>query len=799
MNPAPNRKGSSRLLTLPLAGLVALGLSAWGCPDRDAQPPAHRPLPGQRIPEAAAATLTHPALAVPPAAAGKPMTPPGVIDAPAPGAWPFADPRPDDRAAARKRPMTIRDLYRVKSLRDPQISPDGRWVVFVQTAYDLDKGSRDTHLWLVGVDGKGLRQLTRAKGADYSPRWSADGKQLLFVSSRSAGPQLYRMDLAGGDPEQLTTLSSGVSSPVWSADGKRVVFRSKVFPEHSTDDAKNKAHLERLRGGPIHAVLADDLLFRHWTSYDDGRRNHVLALDVATKKIIDLTPGPHHAPPVSLHGHRDFALSPDGKELCYQSNHDPPAVRASSTNNDLFAVSTTPGAVVRAGSAGGIGPVGRAAPTAVNLTAANKAWDGSCAYSPDGRYIAYRMHRRPGYESDRVRLALLTRKTGEVRVVTPGFDYWVDRFHWLPDSRRILFSAPVRGRWPLFIVDITTGKITRLAAPPSVRHHTLSPDGRLIAFVHTTVARPPEVYVVTTDGTTPRQVTEINKPLADEVDFRPAEELWLPGDGGRKIHTFVVKPHGFQPGKRYPLIMNVHGGPQYQWSDAFRGDWQVYPAAGYVVAFPNTTGSIGYGQKLTEGISKDWGGRVYRDTMAVADGLAKLPYVDAGRMGVMGWSYGGYLVNWIGSQTQRFGALASMMGVYDLATFFATTEEQWFPEWDLGGQPWTPKVYAKYSPSSFVTRYKTPTLILSGQKDFRIPYTQSIALFTALRKRGVPARLILFRNDGHWPDYVRSMPVYYNAHLEWFHQHLKGGPAPWKTADMVRNRAYKKKSPAAPK
>lgn len=774
MNPASYCKGSSLLLT----GLLALGLGTWGCPDRGAQPPVHRPLPGKQIAAAAAAALTHPALAVPPKAAGKPTAPPGTPDAPVPGPWPFADPRPDDRAAARKRPMTIRDLYRVKNLRDPQISRDGRWVVFVQTAYDIDQGSRDTNLWLVGIDGKGLRQLTRSVGADYSPRWSPDGRQLLFVSARSKEPQLYRMDLAGGDPEQLTSLATGVSSPIWSADGKRIVFRSKVFPEHGADDALNKARLERLRGGPVHAVMADDLLFRHWTSYDDGRRNHVLALDVATKKLTDLTPGPYHAPPVSLHGHRDFALSPDGKELCYQSNHDPPAVRASSTNNDLFVVSTTPGAT---------------APGPVNLTATNKAWDGSGAYSPDGRYIAYRMHRWPGYESDRVRLALLTRRTGKVRVLTPGFDYWVNKFHWLPDSRRILFSAPVRGRWPLFTVDITTGKITRLPAPPSVRHFNLSPDGRLIAFVHTTVARPPELYVVSTDGTTPRQLTEINKPLATEVDFRPAEELWLPGDGGRKIHTFVVKPHGFQPQKRYPLILNVHGGPQYQWSDAFRGDWQVYPAAGYVVAFPNTTGSIGYGQNFTEGISKDWGGRVYRDTMAVAEGLAKLPYVDGGRMGVMGWSYGGYLVNWIGGQTQRFGALASMMGVYDLATFFATTEEQWFPEWDLGGQPWTPKVYAKFSPSAFVTRYKTPTLILSGQKDFRIPYTQSIALFTALRKRGVPARLILFENDGHWPDYVRSMPVYYNAHLEWFHQHLKGGPAPWRTADMVRNRAYKKK------
>ncbi len=808
MQPVRNAKGSSLSLTLsPSLSLsfwltLSLSLGVWGCPDPEAQPPVqqpeqraeqrakHRAPTRQQGGPAAASALTRPALRLDPTATDAPKGSPkglpkglSVPDVTAPGAWPFADPRPDDPAARRKRAMTIRDLYRVKNLADPQISPDGRWVAFVQTAYDIVKGSRDTHLWLVRMDGKGLRQLTRSKGADYSPRWSPNSKQLLFVSTRDAGPQLYRLNLAGGDPEQLTTLSTGVSNPIWSADGKRIVFLSKVFPGHGANDARNKARLKEQRDGPVQAVLANDLLFRHWTSYDDGRRNHILALDVATKKITDLTPGPYNAPPRSLHGHRDFALAPDGKELCYQSNHDPPAIRASSTNNDLFVVSTTP-------VAGAAGPHRRAP---VNITANNKAWDGSGAYSPDGRYIAYRMHRRPGYESDRARLALLERKTGKVRVLTPGFDFWVDHFHWLPDSRRILFSAPVRGRWPLFTVDIPTGKITRLPAPPSVRHFNLSPDGRLIVFVHTTVARPPELYVVTVDGTTPRQLTEINKQLATQVDFRPAEELWIPGDGGKKIHTFIVKPHGFVPGRKYPLILNVHGGPQYQWSDSFRGDWQVYPAAGYVVAFPNTTGSIGYGQKFTEGISKDWGGRVYRDTMAVAESLAGLPYVDGKRMGVMGWSYGGYLVNWIGGQTNRFRALASMMGVYDLATFFATTEEQWFPEWDLGGQPWTPKVYAKFSPSKFIARYKTPTLILSGQLDFRIPYTQSIALFTALRKRDVPARLILFKNDGHWPDYVRSMPVYYNAHLEWFHKYLKGGPAPWKTADMVKNRAYDKK------
>lgn len=684
--------------------------------------------------------------------------------------------------------MHISDLYRLKGLSSPQVSPDSRHVVFLRSTQDLERGKSLSHIWLVGIDGKGLRQLTRSKSGDHSPRWSPDGRFIYFVSGRDKGAQLYRLSMGGGDPEKLTTLSTGVSGPVVSPCGRLVAFVSRVFPEHPLDQKKNKARIKREKDGPTRAHLADELLFRHWTAYDDGRRRHVLLLDLDTKALTDLSPGDFHSPPFSLGSSGDYAFSPDSAELCFVSNREPRSRLASSTNSDVFVVRLPArrGAETR---------LLRAAPSQalqgpVNVTAANKAWDGSCAYSPDGRYLSIRTQARPGYESDRFRLALLERTTGKLQVLTEDFDHPVEDYHWLPDSSGILFLAPVRGRWPLFRLDLATSTIVQLPLPPTVREWTLAPKGDLIAFSHSTVAQPTELFVVSTDGTTPRALTEENRPLSGEVDFRPAEELWLEGDEGQKIHVFVVKPHGFQPGRRYPLILNVHGGPQYQWSDSFRGDWQVYPAQGYVVAFPNTTGSIGYGQAFTEAISKDWGGRVYRDTMAVTEALARLPYVDGDRMGIMGWSYGGYLVNFVIGQTQRFKAAASMMGVYDLRMFYATTEEQWFPEWDLGGQSWSAEVWGKFSPSNYASRIRTPTLIVAGQLDFRIPYTQSIALFTDLRRQGVPSRLVIFSEDGHWPDPVRSMPVYYNAHLEWFARYLGGGPAPWKTEDMVNNRTF---------
>jgi dipeptidyl aminopeptidase/acylaminoacyl peptidase len=281
--------------------------------------------------------------------------------------------------------------------------------------------------------------------------------------------------------------------------------------------------------------------------------------------------------------------------------------------------------------------------------------------------------------------------------------------------------------------------------------------------------------------------------VEDAVDIRPAEELWISSPTGKNIHTFLVKPHGFDPDKKYPLILNVHGGPQSQWLDAFRGDWQVYPGAGYLVAFPNPHGSTGYGQEFTAAISKDWAGKVYEDVMAVADYLETLPYVDKNRMGAMGWSYGGYMMMWMEGHTKRFKAIVAMMGAFDLASKYGATEELWFPEWDLGGTPWDSDHYTRWSPSMFVKNFKTPCLVITGELDYRVPYTQSLCFFTALQKMKVPSSLIVFPNDGHWPNFVKSMPLYYNAHLDWFHKYLGGDPAPYDMLKMIRNQAYGKK------
>jgi dipeptidyl aminopeptidase/acylaminoacyl peptidase len=303
-------------------------------------------------------------------------------------------------------------------------------------------------------------------------------------------------------------------------------------------------------------------------------------------------------------------------------------------------------------------------------------------------------------------------------------------------------------------------------------------------------AEPHELFAVPVQGGTPARLTHFNADFEAEVDLRPAEELWLAGDGDAKVHTFVIKPHGFDPAKKYPLILNVHGGPQSQWADSFRGDWQVYPGKGYVVALCNPTGSTGYGQDFCDAIGSDWGGRVYRDLMKVTDQLEQLPYIDKDRIGAMGWSFGGYMMMWFQGHTDRFKCQAAMMGLYDLPAFYGATEELWFPYRDLGGAPWDSEHYRKWSPSESVANFKTPALVLTGELDYRVPYTQSLQYFTALQERGVPSRLVVFPNAGHWPGW-QEMLFYFDAHLDWFHRYLGGEPAPADPLEWARRRAMK--------
>jgi dipeptidyl aminopeptidase/acylaminoacyl peptidase len=674
---------------------------------------------------------------------------------------------------AQKRAFTIEDYYRVQRVDGMHVSPDGRLIVFMLIADDLGRAKRTSHIWLMDADGANARQFTYGDQNDSAPVFSPDGKWLAFVRQVSGDDQIFVMPLGGGDARQVTHVSTGVDDPLWSPDGKSIAFTSDVYPECGAADDCNKKIAMRWEKGPLHAHMADELLYRHWTSWKDGQRSHVLLAEVASGAVRDLTPGDFDSPRFQLSGPMQYDFSPDGKELVVDSDHGKHP--ESSTNSDLWAVAVDGSQPAR------------------DLTSSNPAFDGNPRYSPDGKYIAYLMQKQPAYESDLFRLAIYDRAAGTSRDLTESFRNWVQDFQWSSDSKSIFFTAPVEGDNPIFQLDIETGVIRKILTDRSIDAFDVTPGNRRLIYAGRAVGSPTELYGVDLGGpsgaSAPQRLSHFNDALASEVDIRPAERLWVNGAGGAKIEVFIVKPHDFDPSKKYPLILNVHGGPQDQWQDAFRGDWQTYPGAGYVVAFANPHGSTGYGQDFTAEISGDWGGQPFEDLMKVTDELAKLPYVDADRMGAMGWSFGGYMMDWFEGHTTRFKAIASMMGVFDLRSMFGSTEELWFPEWEMKGQPWNSALYDKFSPSSYVTNFKTPCLVISGERDYRVPYTQSLEFFTSLQKMNVPSRLIVYSNAGHWPSWY-EMALYYTAHLEWFHEYLGGAAPPWTSEQFLRNEVF---------
>src|ERR1051325_5813904 len=668
--------------------------------------------------------------------------------------------------AAEKRAFTIEDFYRVRTASDLSLSKDGRMLAWTVTAPDLPHAKRTQRIWIADAAGSNARERTHGD-ADTSARFAPDGRSIVFIRSGN----LWMLPLeGGGEARQVTDISTGVSDPLFSPDGKWIAFSTGVYPECNGDDACNKRIADRWSGGKLKAHMADSLLFRHWTAWRDGTVTHVWLANVENGETRDVTPGRSDFPIFQVSGSLNYDFSPDGRELAVASKQDPE--QASSTNADVWLISITDP---------------KTAPR--NITAANKGWDGGPRYSPDGRFIAYRTQKDPGYESSQLQLALYDRAAGTSRILAPQYDNWIEDAAWADDSRSLVVSSDEQGRNPISRVDVASGALTKIFEDRTIDSFEVA--GGDIFYIGRSVGEPTEVFrAALAGGAAQRQrISHLNDQLASEVDIRPAEVMWVTGAEGARVQVFIVKPHGFDPAKKYPLILNVHGGPQQQWADSFRGDWQVYPGQGYVVAFPNPHGSTGFGQAYTAAISGDWGGKPFEDLMRVTDALEKLPYVDRNRMGAMRWSYGGYMMNWFEGHTDRFKAIASMMGLFDLRSFYGATEELWFPEWDLKGQPWNSELYQKWSPSNFVKNFKTPCLVITGERDYRVPYTQSLELFTALQKMKVPSRLIVYSEAGHWPSWY-EMALYYTAHLEWFQKYLGGGGPPWSTEAYLRNAVF---------
>ena len=681
--------------------------------------------------------------------------------------------------AADKRPLQVDDLFKFKRVADPQVSPDGALVVYQLTTVDADANKSSTALWLAATDGKTPpRQLTSPSGKkDTHPRWSPDGKSVLFESTRPGTPQLFVIDLAGGEARQLTTISTGAGTAVWAPDGKHLAFVSAVFPEFSTlpfpeSDKKNKDQDAEREASPVKVRTSDRLFHRHWDSQVENKRQHLFVMSADGKTVRDVTPGDRDAYPTSttFSVGDDFTFSPDSKFLLFTAV--PAKGEAWSTDHDLCRV-----------------PLDNTSTDWPSLTSDNKGADGSPRFSPDGKKLAWRSQKRAGYEADKWDIKVVDVQSdgtfaGKPEVPTAHHDASANDVVWA-GSDRLFFAGDENGVTGYFLATLDNMPIPNR---PSLRTTglwsglTVHPHSKVGEWVYlkASTTAPAEVYF--SDGTTERCLSKANDDLLATLDLPKPESVKVKVEDG-EMQMWILKPPGFDPAKKWPVAYLVHGGPQGAWEDGWSYRWnpQAWAAQGYVVALPNPRGSTGFGQKFVDQISGDWGGKCYRDLVAGVEHLKKLPYVDATRMGSAGASFGGYMQNWfaVSPVAKEFKCLITHCSVWNFESMWGTTDELWFDEWEHQGLPWEkPGSYAEFSPhkkAKEMGKYKVPMLVVHNDLDFRCPIGQGHELFTALQRQGVPSRFVNFPDEGHWVLKPQNSRYWHKEVFAWLTKHVPPG------------------------
>ena len=668
------------------------------------------------------------------------------------------------RAGAPRSPLTVEDLVALKRISDPQVSPDGRYLIFVQRDTDPAANKSHSSLWLMALSvGAHPQQLTDAGAADSSPRWAPDSRTLYFLSNRSGSQQVWRLLLTGAEARRLTDFPLEVGSLRVSPTGRSIAVSMEVFPDCATL-ACTRERLDARARSKANGRLYDRLFVRHWDRWADGTRSHVftVATDVPlpTSAAVDVMPGfDADVPGKPFGGDEDFDFSPDGRWLVFaarMASHE----EAWSTNFDLYQV-----------------PVEGNAPPH-NLTASNPAADAQPVFLANGD-LAWIAQDRPGFESDRFHIMVRRARGGSVSALTADWDRSVARLGSTPDGRWLLAAVDEIGQRVLYRIDPHSGARTRLTTSGELEAFSATADRVVLARAD--LAGPADLYVVPVRGGEMQRLTDVNHDLLGARQLSEYQQFSFRGWNDETVYGYVMKPYGFEPGGRYPVAFVVHGGPQVSMQNLWTYRWnaQAFAAGGYAVVMIDFHGSPGYGQAFTDSISHDWGRKPLVDLQkGLAAAEQQFPWLDGQRACALGGSYGGFMMNWIeGNWPDRFRCIVDHDGVFDQRMMYYSTEELWFPEWEFG-EPYyqNPQGYEQFNPVNLISRWRTPILVIHGEQDFRVPYTQGLGTFTAAQRRGIESKLLIFPEENHWVLRPADSVLWYHTVLGWLDTHLKNSP-----------------------
>ena len=652
-----------------------------------------------------------------------------------------------------KNAITFEDFFSVNRLGSPVVSPDGKHIAFTVKKANILKNSYSTQIWMMNRDGTDIEQFTSHASSSTNPVFSPDSQYLYFLSNRSGQTQIWMKSLSDGEVKQVTDIYGDLGGFIVSPQNNYFVVIRKVPPDCTTEDCIDRSG-EATKNSAVKARVIDHLMYRHWNEWLEGNYSHLFLISTDGKKIKDITPGTFHTPTIALGSSHDYCFSPDGKEIAYVTNKD--INSATGTNNDIF-----------------IQKLNGGEPEKISISLGN---DNSPHYSPDGKYIAYSSMKRAGFEADRQRLMVFNRSTRKTIELTAGFTLSVIDLRWAPGSNEIYFTTEERGNISIYNVSLSSKTITPVLKGHDVKGIQFLDENKLV-FLEQSTRMPYEIYTYQIENSHIGPLTHFNDKILAKFDLPPYEEFWFIGSQGDSVQGFIMKPPNCEEGKKYPAIHMIHGGPQGMWSNEwhFRWNYQMFAAPGYAVYYINFHGSRGYGQKFTDSISQHWGDLPYEDLVIGTEYVLKnYDYVDAERLGAAGASYGGFMVNWIAGHKNPYKCLVSHDGSYDQKSMWGETEELWFPEWEMGGLPWEKgTTYDKWSPSRLASNFKTPMLVIHGEHDYRLAYTQSLQLFTALQRQGVPSRLLFFPDEDHFVRKPLNAQLWWKTVYGWFEKYLE--------------------------